>query len=172
MKRMIPLAGLAAVALLTAATYMSVTFDAANGTGFVGKGDVQLAFSWNNKAAQNNTPGVSFTYESDVNYTWDCVWDTEAGQSGNVVHHEVARHRSQGVNGTVAYDPRVKKQITGYNLNGYSSYTETGGEGQEPNTCPMDAGDAVAVNQNVTYTTAPALYANFGASKAPIWFPI
>jgi len=25
----------------------AVTFDASNGTGFVGKGDVQLAFGWN-----------------------------------------------------------------------------------------------------------------------------
>jgi hypothetical protein len=31
-----------------------VTFNETNGTGFVGKGDVQVAFGWNNKQLQTN----------------------------------------------------------------------------------------------------------------------
>ena len=44
------LAAIAALAVSTAAL-ATVTFDPATGIGFVGKGDVQLAFGWNNATA-------------------------------------------------------------------------------------------------------------------------
>jgi hypothetical protein len=41
-------------AMLATAALAAVTFDVNTGFGFVGKGDVQLAFGWNNKALQTN----------------------------------------------------------------------------------------------------------------------
>ena len=40
-----------------------VQYDAATGKGFVGKGDVQTAFGWNNGDLQKNAAGVTFKYE-------------------------------------------------------------------------------------------------------------
>src|SRR5918996_4693526 len=44
----------AAFAIGMTAAFALVTFDPSTGTGFVGKGDVQTAFGWNNKQLQNN----------------------------------------------------------------------------------------------------------------------
>lgn len=38
-------------------------FDPETGTGFVGKGDVQSAFGWNNEEAQLHIPDVTFSVE-------------------------------------------------------------------------------------------------------------
>ena len=59
MKKMI--AALFAMALATTAQ-AAVTFDPETGTGFVGKGDVQVAFGWNNAQFQANATGLSFAY--------------------------------------------------------------------------------------------------------------
>jgi opacity protein-like surface antigen len=57
MKKMLLAAGIALATISTAAV-AAVTFDPATGTGFVGKGDIQLAFGWNNKAAQDNATAL------------------------------------------------------------------------------------------------------------------
>ena len=56
----------AATLLLAPAASAAVTFSETNGTGFVGKGDVQVAFSWNNKQLQANATGVSFSFTQDA----------------------------------------------------------------------------------------------------------
>jgi hypothetical protein len=70
----------ATVALALCATvgitcYAAVTIDLLTGEGFVGKGDVQLAFNWNNKQLQDNADGVSFSVESTVatEVSWTCT---------------------------------------------------------------------------------------------------
>src|ERR671918_1859956 len=45
---------------------LQVTVNPADGTGFVGKGDVQLIFGWNNKALQDNAGSVEFRANSTV----------------------------------------------------------------------------------------------------------
>jgi hypothetical protein len=52
--------------LLAPAASAAVTFNETNGTGFVGKGDVQVAFGWNNKQLQTNATGVSFSFTQDA----------------------------------------------------------------------------------------------------------
>ena len=39
---------LVGIGLIVSSALASVTFDSATGKGFVGKGDVQIAFNWNN----------------------------------------------------------------------------------------------------------------------------
>jgi len=52
--------------MLAPAASAGVTFNETNGTGFVGKGDVQVAFGWNNKQLQTNATGVSFSFTQDA----------------------------------------------------------------------------------------------------------
>ena len=56
----------AATLLLAPAASAAVTINETNGTGFVGKGDVQVAFGWNNKQLQTNATGVSFSFTQDA----------------------------------------------------------------------------------------------------------
>ncbi len=55
----------------------AITFDSAAGTGFVGKGDVQYSFGWNNKDLQNNLATVVITYvavETEITeVSWVCT---------------------------------------------------------------------------------------------------
>jgi hypothetical protein len=97
-----------------------VTFNPVLGTGFVGKGDVQTAFGWNNATLQSNARGVGFQYYATTTATWTCRWTTGEGTNGEQTH-TLDRTTIQGVAGTVAYDTRTRNQITGFNLTGWSS---------------------------------------------------
>lgn len=88
------------------------------GTGFVGKGDVQLAFTWSNKQLQSNAAGVSFSYVESTTKTQDCVTVDGQGRE-QVVTVTGTRTMTIGVSGGVSYDARVKNQITGFNLTGF-----------------------------------------------------
>ncbi len=60
-------------------TFASVTFDPTTGAGFVGKGDVQTAFGWNNQALQANAADVTFSYNAVDTYSATCSWITGVG---------------------------------------------------------------------------------------------
>jgi hypothetical protein len=65
MKKII-LSALALVALaIPVAASASVTVNS-NGTGFVGKGNVQTAFGWNNAALQANASGTTFSFSQPI----------------------------------------------------------------------------------------------------------
>jgi hypothetical protein len=68
MNRIAKVAGATFVALAVTipAANAAVTFNETNGTGFVGKGDVQVAFAWNNKQLQTNAKDVSFSFTQDA----------------------------------------------------------------------------------------------------------
>lgn len=97
----------------------------ADGTGFVGKGDVQLAFGWNDHVLQANAAGVSFTYDSTDLYSGVCTFTTGEGTRGEQTHN-VAHTKKTVVNSAVAYEVRKNPQIkvTGWNLNGFGASTE------------------------------------------------
>jgi hypothetical protein len=118
-------AGLGAVLLSAGPAAAVVTFDPATGTGFVGKGDVQLAFGWNNAALQKNAGGVSFSSASVDTYAATCTWVTGAGTRGQKTH-TVTQTRTASVESAINYDARVKTQITGFNLTGFGAITTTG----------------------------------------------
>lgn len=117
------IAGAVAAAALATTAYAAVIFDGISGTGFVGKGDVQLAFGWNNAQLQSNAPGVTFSYQSQKTYDVTCEWDTG---TRNVVHHLITIPRKQNINSAVAYDARTRNQITGFTLTGFGDTTVTG----------------------------------------------
>jgi hypothetical protein len=141
------IAGVATVAIATAA-FAAVTFDAATGVGFVGKGDVQLAFGMNNSQIQKAVVSFSASSVTEVETTWDCVNDNNGREQ------ERSNTSKTKVKGVVNDLERVRNQVTGYILQGYDgSETERVTEqGQAIGSCPanhtydpasLDVGDEV-----------------------------
>jgi hypothetical protein len=122
--------GLALVAMLVAAgaVFAAVTFDPVTGTGFVGKGDVQTAFGWNNQQLQQNAGSVSFSATTVSEQSWVC--DRDAGPQTQ------ERSRTTTTQGVVSNIARVKNQITGFNLTGYSGTPSSTTEGPALGSCP------------------------------------
>lgn len=162
-----------ATALVAAAgmANATVTFQPETGTGFVGKGDVQLAFGWNNAQLQSRAAGVTFTFEASEVYTAVCTWTTGEGTRGESVHN-VKHKRSVGVTGTVAYDARVRNQITGFNLTGYAGTPTSSGDVPVFNgPCPGNAGtDGVWTSVSLT-SSSVALNVIYSGVAVKIWPP-
>lgn len=148
-KRTIP-AALGAIALLATAAYAAVIFDAATGVGFVGKGDVQLVFGWNNKALQDNAANVVFRARSEVvtEVSWECK------NSNNDHIQPRARTTTTSIEGVLASVARERNQITGFTLTGYDGAPTMSSDTDGPpvDSCPSGfwslttpAGDPVEV---------------------------
>jgi hypothetical protein len=67
---------LAGAIVTSAAVMAAVVFNPATGEGFVGKGDVQSAFGWNNARLQSNAGGVTFTFGAEVEQSVVCQHET------------------------------------------------------------------------------------------------
>jgi hypothetical protein len=154
------LAALAAAGLATVAM-ASVTLNP-DGTGFVGKGNVQLTFGWNNTKLQKNAAGVEFqtSRTAIVETTWTCL---VAGQ------FESLKNRTATITVQRLLDSigRTKTQITGFNLLGFAAEPvsiEVVLEG------PLIAGSCVIgelVDAPVTQVTDPGVRKLQGKSTAP-----
>jgi hypothetical protein len=118
----------AVVAFASAATYAAVIFDPDTGTGFVGKGDVQLVFGWNNKALQDNAEFVEFQVHSVSETTWTCSRTEPQEQTRN-------RHRTTTTQGVVSNVARERNQITGFILDGYIEDPIIEGDGHSLESC-------------------------------------
>ena len=107
--------------------FATVTFDPNTGTGFVGKGDVQTVFGWNNGELQRNAGGVSFEYNVSEVYECVCSWTTGEGTHGEQTHF-VNHTKDLSIDAGVSYDARTRRQITGFILTGYGSVLGERGE--------------------------------------------
>lgn len=136
MKKTLFAAGIALATISTAAI-AAVTFDAATGIGFVGKGDVQYTLGLNNAQVQA-LGNPSFTYNATVitEVSWECT------NANNEKIQERERTTTSSVQGVVASVARVKNQITGYNLTGYSGSVTSSSTSDGPalNSCPNSQG--------------------------------
>jgi hypothetical protein len=134
MKKRSIFAAIAAVAVVTTAAYAATTFDPETGTGFVGKGDVQLLYGWNNKQLQENAESVQIRVNSEVvtEVSWIC---TNSSNQNTQVRERTTTTSTPGVVTTVG---RERNQITGFNLTGYSGTPaeSTTTEGNQLNSCP------------------------------------
>jgi hypothetical protein len=117
-------AGLA-LAAVSAVALASVTFNSATGVGFVGKGDVQIIYGWNNQQLQSGAGNVQFRFQDFEVATWNCekIFFTGPDQ----IEHDIIQVRTNITNteGIVASVGRLKTQVTGFNLNGYSTLVIT-----------------------------------------------
>lgn len=111
-------AGVFAIGIFTSSAFAAVTYDPTGGTGFVGKGDVQLALGYNNAQMQAVAENLNFTYEAVDIYQVTVSWVTGEGTRGEKIH-TVAHKKSSVFNADVDYDPRRAKQYTGFILNGF-----------------------------------------------------
>ena len=100
-----------AALLAAAAAWASVTFDPVTGAGFVGKGDVQSAFGWNNAQAQANIPSITFFVRVTQQRTQTCQTEPQHVVTGQ-------RSGTRSLSNHVAYDPRIHHQIDGIILDG------------------------------------------------------
>jgi hypothetical protein len=125
MKKQAIFGAIAAIAVTATAAYAAVIFNQETGQGFVGKGDVQIKFGWNNAVAQAQANNVSFSYNSTDTYDVKIEFDTGVGTRGEQ-HHTVTQGKSTSVSATVASDPRKTGQYTGWNLTGLGATTVTG----------------------------------------------
>ena len=157
------------LALFAGSASALVTFDSSTGRGFVGKGDVQTVFGWNNATTQQNHMGVTFKYEATTEYEFECEWYT--GPDRNRKHHVNTKTERTNVNAAMASDSRKTGQWTGWNLNGFSGGTpnavaeptdaDCGSEGNEMKT--IVPGSIQKVSES------SALYAVHSGAEKRIW---
>jgi hypothetical protein len=127
-RRLAALTAVAAGALAIAGGAIgAVTFNPDTGTGFVGKGDVQLALGYNNAQLQANASSLQFTVSSVEETTWTC--DRDAGPQTQ------ERHRTTTIQGVLDSVARERNQVTGFILNGYGS-SQVGHDGPPLGSCP------------------------------------
>lgn len=175
MKKML-LAAAAATAMISTAAFAAVTFDSATGTGFVGKGDVQIAYGWNNAQLQSNAKDVRFSYESLDRYEVTCEWYT--GPAHNRNQHEVDHKRSTSVQSAVSYEARKNTQgsVNGFILKGFGATTTIGDAPPlvgSTTWCPGAPGNGAVVTDVVsTGTSGGALFANYGGTGVQIDPPV
>jgi hypothetical protein len=141
-KKIAPVAAVAFVAAMlvgafsfTTAAYAAVTFDPDTGTGFVGKGDVQQVFDWNNKQLQQNAESVEFRAISEV--VTEVSWICTNNKNENIQEREETTTTT--IQGLVDSIARERNQITGFNLNGYSGdgpEESSTTDGPPLNSCP------------------------------------
>ena len=157
-------------ALAIAIAVASVTFDPTTGVGFVGKGDVQLAFGWNNAQLQANASGVGFNYSTTDSYTAVCTWITGEGTRGERTHN-VSHTKTVEVNDAIAYNARVHQQIDGFNLTGYAGVSETGTIPVVGGPCPGNPGTDGTWSSVTQTGFLSALYVTYNGTSVKIWPP-
>lgn len=106
-----------AVAALLTTTAFASTFDQYSGTGFVGKGEVQSVFRWNNFATQQEANNVLFSYNSSRSYDVTIEFDTGNPASPHGTTHLVV-NQNQETSVTGSVDTRKNGQYSGWNLTG------------------------------------------------------
>jgi hypothetical protein len=159
-----------AVFVLAVPAFAAVTFNPSTMTGSVGKGDVQLAFGWNNKQMQQNQNGVGFVYESKKTYVQSCVLETKK----NDVHKDFSK--TAAIAADVSYDTRQKNQMVGFNLTGADVVSD---ETVASNLCPGLGGgfEADPFGAYPSPTLVPGegsdetLYVTFGDRKIRLSWP-
>jgi hypothetical protein len=157
---------LGAMFAMSAITMAAVTFDPETGEGFVGKGDVQYTFGWNNKQLQDNAENVEFRVSSGsvVETTWTCKRD-DGTQT-----QERERTTTTTYEGLVESVTRERNQITGFILEGYDGdpTTSTRSDGPAIGSCatgwsviegpttgdpePIGGGFEVSKDNGITWT--------------------
>jgi hypothetical protein len=160
----------AAFLLLATSAFADVTFDPSNGTGFVGKGNVQLAFNWNNATLQSNAQAVTFTYIVTDTYNATAQWTTGDGTPGYATH-SVTHTVSTGVNDTVVGTTRNNKlsDVTGFNLLGFGTTTTTGDVPVIGQPAPGFPGTDAVYTDVTKVSSVGGLYVNFVTLSVPIW---
>jgi hypothetical protein len=152
------LVAIGAVLLTATVSRAAGTYNPVTGFGFVETAEVRQAFGWDNARLQANVTSVSFTYLERNRYSFRCAW------AGGSRPHTIEETRSSNVVATPQGQTRTK-QVTGFNLQGYSS---TSGVLDPAAVCRRDDASAVVTNLRVN-TISQKLRASFDASSTVVW---
>jgi hypothetical protein len=164
---------LTAIALAATATaaLAIVTFDPGTGAGFVGKGDVQIAFGWNNAQLQNRAGGITFTYNDSATFDVRCEWNTETGND-SIIHHDITVPRHRNISAAIEYDARVRTQITGFKLKKFASNLIIDGNvPQVGDTCPGNSDHGLVTEVTPTGSTGGGLYVHYSNGAGHLCTP-
>jgi hypothetical protein len=168
--RKLTLAAALAAATISTAAFATVTFDTTTGAGWVGKGDVQLAFGWNNAQMQARHVGTTFGVDSTTSYDVTCEWTTTTGgKNSTTITHTVNNHHNISSSASVDSASRKTGQYTGWFLYGFSD----GGLGsvslpQVGDSCPQggSASDADPVANDAVITAVDNVVNGAGTLSA------
>lgn len=133
-----------------------------DGTGFVGKGDVQTPFGWNNATINSNAPGVTFTFATIEVRERDCQ-TLVGGPPPTRVLEDVTITKAVG--SSLAYEQRKNSQgqLTGFILTGF----EPGASVVTTVVDPPCGGQLVGANTLVD--EFEGLFAHHSAVSHQIW---
>jgi len=139
-KRMLFASGAAAALIaMSGAAHALVTIDP-DGTGFVGKGDVQTVAGWNNKQLQDNAASVAFRVSARSASTWTCTRVVELGNGSvnEIVQQRATTTTTQGVLSSAARENSKGKDgsVTGFHLLGYAGPVTVTVDGPAVGSCP------------------------------------
>lgn len=154
----------AGLILAGAASASAYTMDS-SGVGWVGKGEVQSAYGWNNQGMQDNVGGVTFVYDATATYDVTCEFDNPSG------HHVISQTKSTTVNSTVSSEARTNSKgkagpMTGWYLTGFGTTTTHGqdapavGDG-----CPGNSGLGAITAVEQTSVGEGGLYALWSGQR-------
>jgi len=146
----------------------AVTFNPDTGTGFVGKGDVQTVFGWNNATLQRNAAGVSFVYEEETTYAAVCTFITGEGTRGEQTHN-VSQRKESNLSSSIQPDPRVRNQITGFNLLGITSTTTSGTVPEVDGACVVGANEGKYTSVTETGSSSGLFVRYLEGTPVKIW---
>jgi hypothetical protein len=167
------LAAAAATALISTVASAAVIFDSNTGTGFVGKGDIQVLYGWNNQKLQQNAAGVSFYYDATDTYDVECYWETTTGgPHPNTIVHDITVPRHTNVSSSIAYESRKNSNglngpVTGFYLNGFGSTTSQGTVPVVGGSCPGASDVATIIAVTLTSSNG-GLSVSFGGTSYPL----
>ncbi len=167
---------IATMVIMMSPAFALASFNMEDGTGFVGKGDVQSAFGWNNAKAQTEAGNLTFTYIDQATYNLTCDLYFSPGNSGESTYYEtVTVSREQSVNDAVAYASRTEQQVNGFNLVGYSSQTGSNFDApQIGDSCPRSIGRGIVTAVELVSSTPGGLYVSDPSlllGPVQIWAP-
>jgi hypothetical protein len=146
---------------IAGAAFAAVSLDPLTGMGWVGKGDIQLAYGWNDKTIQTRSVEVDFEVQQQVTVAVTC----QIEKRGVVEFKTASRNRS--LSDTQDGDPRVKNaRFTGYFLGGYKGQETASGDPlpKDGDACKAEGEDGV-VTSVVSTINFSKLFATYGGDK-------
>ncbi|ASK67920.1 hypothetical protein CF168_03050 [Shewanella bicestrii] len=163
----------------------TVTYDE-NGNGFIGKGDIQSVFDWNNSQLQTNASALEFRFFAEGTVTWTCEWWTgssgttngSANNQGTLKYHSEEAEISYDINKVVNFDSRKNKQqmVTGFTLTGNSVALNSVNSTNSVASCGGKGAGKTVVEDSIKYegSESPLLQVRFAPQDAEPsdWFDL
>jgi hypothetical protein len=97
---------------------------------FIGKGEVQQSFGWNNKQLQDDADKVLVVATTTTE--WTCSKEVELGNGGT---NEIVQQRSTTTTVSATTETRLRNQVTGFYV---GEVLRSSTDGPAVGTCPAD----------------------------------